>query len=336
MELLKSFLPFVTKQLLVTESRVPIHDMPFTKSQRSVLQAVITKEDEWKHKAQNYLVQVEKLAKKYFSFPDQEARITLLAAEAFRIAGENSLHECAKAYGHAATLYADALKDPKRAADLFTEAGAVAEKIDTDFANEYYRKAVSQHCDSSEYSAAAMLKERMAVNFEKKNDIEASIEENQRASQLHKAAQKQDDADRTLDRAAYLLGKTGRYREAAHAYQSLAIGQTQQNLKKFNVPSIMLRASLLLLHDCLIKSPSDDLEEVKEFVSSTYQLDCRFGESREQDFLSDIFQCIKHGDLGAFADRMYSFNLLQEFDDLMLLVLGGVKDVVSKRGKEQA
>ena len=67
----------------------------------------------------------------------------------------------------------------------------------------------------------------------------------------------------------------------------------------------------------LVSSELD--EEVKEFVSSTYQLDCRFGESREQDFLSDIFQCIKHGDLGAFADCMYSLNLLQEFDDLMLL-----------------
>jgi hypothetical protein len=68
----------------------------------------------------------------------QEVKFTILAAEAFRVCGEQHWFDSAKAYSRAATLSADALHHAARAAELFTEAGIVTEKVDTNFANEYY------------------------------------------------------------------------------------------------------------------------------------------------------------------------------------------------------
>ena len=68
----------------------------------------------------------------------QEVKLTILAAEAFRVCGEQHWFDSAKAYSRAATLSADALHHAASAAELFTEAGIVTEKVDTNFANEYY------------------------------------------------------------------------------------------------------------------------------------------------------------------------------------------------------
>ena len=133
-----------------------------------------------------------------------------------------------------------------------------------------------------------MLEERMASNHSKKKHVEASIEDYERASKLYTAANMHDSADRTRSRTAYLLGTVGRIRDAAYSYQSHAIGQTNQNIKKFNVPHSMLRAGALLLSDCLQRSPELDFSEIREMVEEIYSLDCRFEESREHAFLVDM------------------------------------------------
>ena len=196
-------------------------------------------------------------------------------------------------------------------------------------------KAVTHRCDALEYNAAAMLQERMANNYHMKNENESAIQELKRATKLYHAANMQDCADRTLDRAAYLLGKTGKFKDSAHAYESLATIQSNQNLKKFNASENVLRSGLLLLYDCLEKSDDMDLREVKQLVGKMSRLDCRFEESREYDFLIDIVYCVSFGNLDLFADCLYSFNILNEFDELMLVALEGIKNAVIKRAEKR-
>lgn len=187
-------------------------------------------------------------------------------------------------------------------------------------------KAVSQHCNAMQYNAAALIQERMANNFHKRGDDNAAIEEYQRASKLYGAAKMQDASDRALERVAHLLGATGKYREAAFVYQSLVISQIHQNIKVFNVPHFMLCGTLLLLYSCLLEPSDSDLGDVVDYVEKMYGLDCRFSESRQHDFIVDLIQCVRHGDLDVFADCVYSFNYLcSEFDDLMLTALDGIK-----------
>ena len=209
--------------------------------------------------------------------------------------------------------------------------------MDSNFANEYYRKAITHHCDASDYNEAATLAERMAKNHsKKKNDCDASIEEYRRASKLYTAAKMHDSADRTLDFTAYLLGKSGRVRDSAYAYQSNAIGQVKQSMKKFNVPRIMLRAGVLLLSDCLKQSPDLDFSEIRTMVEEIYSLDCRrFEDSGEHSFLVDMMQCVVHEDLDKFADCIYSFNKISELDDLLLDALDEVKKVVVERAEKR-
>lgn len=169
------------------------------------------------------------------------------------------------------------------------------------------------------------MQERMASNFHKKGDYSVAIEEYQRASKLYGAAKITDDSDRTLEKAAYLLGTLGKCKESALSYQSLAVRNTHENIKKFNAPNMMLKGALLLLHHCL-QSNQPNLDEVIEFVEHMYSLDCRFIESPQHDFIVDMIQCVRFGELDAFADCVYSFNLFSELDELVLTVLDGIKE----------
>ena len=142
--------------------------MPFIKSSRTEFKVVSTNHEEYAEKASTYLRQAEDVGTRtsgrkarciglevdeplqnqcLLTYPSaselqtkQEIKLTLQAAEAFRIAGEHHWFDSAKAYAQAAALSAEALKDPIRAAELYTEAAIVVEKVDSYFANDYYRK----------------------------------------------------------------------------------------------------------------------------------------------------------------------------------------------------
>lgn len=258
----------------------------------------------------------------------QEIKLTVMAAEHFRIAGEH--FDSGKAYSIAAALCAEDLQDPRRAAELFTEAAIVMEKLDSDFANEYYRKAISQHCDASQYNEAAILEERMANNHRGKKHFDASIKDYDRASKLYAAANAHDGADRARGSAAYLLGVVGRVRDSARCYQRQAKSQANQNMKKFNVPRVALRAGVLLLSHHLRESQELDFSEVREMAEEMYEIDCRFAESPEHDFLVDMMQCVARGDLDKFADSLFSASPVFGFDDLMLDALEVIKNAVAR------
>ena len=331
--------------------------MPFVKTGRTELRAVSINHEECAAKAQKFLRQAEDIGTRnagrkarcssielgpvptcHVTYPSpveiqtkQEIKLTVKAAEHFRIAGERHYFDSSKAYAQAAALAAEAQKDPSLAALLFTEAAFVMEKVDSDFATSIAGKAISQHCDASQYINAARLEERMANNHKKKNNFEASIDGFKRASKLYSAANMNDSADDMNYHAAYLIGKVGRVRDSACMYQSLAMAQANRNLTKFNVPNLMLRATVLLLSDCLKHTPELDFSAVRKMVEDAYGLDCRFGESREKKILDDIMLCIVVRDLDRFSDCLFYFSSVCEFDDLMLDSLEDIKNVTSQR-----
>jgi hypothetical protein len=112
------------------------------------------------------------------------------------------------------------------------------------------RKAISQHCNASQHNKAAILEERMAINHSNNTNFDASIGRylsNLRASKLYTAANMHENADRAQGVTAYLFDKLGRIRDSAYSHQSQVKSQTNQDIKKFNVPPVMLRARVLLL-----------------------------------------------------------------------------------------
>jgi hypothetical protein len=320
--------------------------MPFVKTGRTELRAVSINHEECAAKAQKFLRQAEDVGpvpKCPATYPSsvklkikQEIKLTVQAAEHFRMAGERHWFDSAKAYAQAAALAAEAQKDPSLAAELFTEAAFVMEKVDSDFSTSITVKAISQHCDATQYINAARLEERMANNHKKKTNFEASIDGYKRASRLYSAANMNDSADDMNYHAAYLLGKVGRVRDSANMYQGLAMAQANRNLTKFNVPDLMLRATVLMLSDCLKHAPKLDFSAVRKMAEDTYVLDCRFEESRENTFLGDIMHCTVNGDLDRFSDCLFYFSSLCEFDDLMLDSLEDAKNVTSQRAGTNA
>ena len=176
--------------------------MPFVKTGRAELRAVSINHEECAAKAHKFLRQAKDIGSRtagrkarcssidvgpvptcHTTYPSsvylqtkQEIKLTVQAAEHFRIAGERHWFDSSKAYAQAAALAAEAQKDPCLVAELFTKAAFVMEKVDSDFANSTAGKAISQHCDASQYVNAARLEERMANNHEKKNNFEASID----------------------------------------------------------------------------------------------------------------------------------------------------------------
>jgi len=306
---------------------------------RTVLKAVTIDKKEWKAKGKQLLQQAEKTSKRTthnerhedIRFDTQQAtqlsllseiKLTIQAADSLRVAGEE--YDSAKAYARAAALSGDAKHDSEMAAALYKEAGIVAEKLDVSFANDYYKQAVSQHCNKLEFKAAAMLLERMADNFIKKDELVASLEEFQRASKLYSAAGDVDDADRTLERAAYLLGRTGNIIASSNSYKSIAMSQARRNTTIFNTPRFAMRSIILL---CLEK----DFSEVQDLIDNFCEEDCRFEESRELAFIYDLMQSISCSDLDKFADSVYSFNEIVELYGLMLETLEGLMPIVEQQ-----
>jgi tetratricopeptide (TPR) repeat protein len=329
--------------------------MPFVKSNRTNLKAVTINQQKSAENGRKLLLQAESVGtrtgvkarcknldsddpqKPYPTFFElqtkEEIKLTLQAAENFRIAGEQHWFDSANAYAKAASISAKVQKNPTISAELFSEAAFIMEKIDSDFASAFTAKAISQHCDANQYNKAAELEERMADNHSKKLSYDAAIEGYKRAAKLYASAKMSDNADEMCHRAAYLLGKVGgQIRESADLYLSLAISQANQSLKKFNVPSIMLRATVLLLSDCLKESSTEvDLSPVRKLIDDAYEIDCRFVESREDAFINDMMQCVLSGDLDRFSDCIFYFNSVCELDDLLLDALDVVKHAVMQR-----
>eukprot|EP00986_Skeletonema_menzelii_P020494 scaffold31344_cov154-Skeletonema_menzelii.AAC.1 len=275
---------------------------------RTALRAVSIDEKEWKAKGTQLLKQAENVSKRTNRQNEttdnhsliSEIKLTIKAGEAFKIAGH--WYESARAFARAAAFIGDAMNDPQRAASFYLEAGIAAEKVNASLANDYYSRSISMHCNVLEFYQAAMLLERMANNFIKKDELVASLEEFQRASKLYKAtAGKLDDADRTLERAAYLQGRTGDLIDSSNSYKTLAMSQARRNTTMFNAPRYALRSIILL---CLEKSFS----EVEDLIDDFTQEDCRFEESRELEFINDIMHSVAFPDLDKFADCVYSFN----------------------------
>ena len=307
---------------------------------RTTMRAVSTDKDEYARKAQQYKSKAEQLSVKSSSSSytnasilntRQEIKLTFRAAESFRISGQR--FDSASSYAKTASLFVEALHDPHKGAELYTEAAATAEHVDSSFANEYYRKAITNHCDSQDYDKAAMLEERIGNKYTQNKDYELAIDNYKRASMLYAAANNLDSADRVLERAAYMLAKVGKISDAAYTYQQLALSYSKQNLKKFNVPVIMLKAGILLLSDCLGQQKELDFSEVRDMMEEIYKLDCRFGESSEHKFLVDMIQCIVKSDLDQFADYLFWYNSIAEFDDITLLALETIKDTITERSK---
>lgn len=122
--------------------------MPFTKTGRTVLGAVTVNPKEHAEKAQDLLRQAKHAVSMATSaYPGasklqtkQEIKLIILAAEHFRIAGQQHWSQSARVYAQAAALSSGAMMDSRKSAELYTEAAIVMEKVDTDFANEYYSK----------------------------------------------------------------------------------------------------------------------------------------------------------------------------------------------------
>lgn len=179
-----------------------------------------------------------------------------------------------------------------------------------------------------------MLQERMAHNHFQKKNIDSSIKEYERATKFYSAANKHDKAEQINGRIAYLLGSLGRVRESAFMYYRIAQDQANQNLKKFDVPQTILRAGILLLSDCLKQSQEQEFSDLRKMVEQIYDVDCRFEESREHAFLCDMMQCVIHGDQDRFADCLFWFGSVCEFDDLMLNALEDVRNGVTERAEK--
>lgn len=314
---------------------------PVQMMKRTALRAVSIDQKEWKAKGTQLLQQAKRSTRndrhEDIRFDTKQARdlalmseikLTFMAGEAFKIAGE--WYDSAKAFARAAALSGDAKHDIQAAASFYLESGIVAEKLDAFSSSDYYRQAVSQYCNAQDFKVAAMLLERMANNFMKKNELVASLEEFQRASKLYGAAGELDDADRTLERAAYLLGRTGDLIESSDSYKALAMSQARRNTAIFNTPRYALRSIILL-------SREKPFSEVQDTIDQFCQEDCRFEESRELEFIHDLMQSVSFSDLDKFADCVHSFNEAYELDDLMLDSLKGLMNaLVQKIEKDES
>ena len=316
-------------------------------SKRTALLVVSIDTKEWKARGEQHRQQAKKSSNRHDRhdhiprFASQqsyelsllsEIRFTILAGEAFRVAGE--WYDSAKAYALAAAL----TRDAAASASLYTEAALLATKLDISFAHDYYKHAVSQHCNALEFKSAALLQERLANIYAKKDNLESSLEEIQKASKFYRAAGMEKEANRALERAAYLMGKTGDLVKSSNTYKSLVMRLLMNKKTQiFNVPRYALRSFMLLFLETTSKSDVSDVScfsEVQDLIDEICQKDCRLDESSEVEFMYDIMQAVSCSDIHRFIDSVYWFNEIDALDDLMLDVLERLLNIVMQANKE--
>ena len=239
------------------------------------------------------------------------------AGEQFRMS--SSQLDAAKAYQAAALISSEKLKNPGKAALLYTEAALCLEKLDSSLAVAPLSSAVSQYCNSSEYDNAASTERRLATIHEMNTEWESSIEHYRRAAKLSLKGNFSVDM---LERVALLLERKGHYLEASPVYRDLAFSCAAGELNRFEVPSYVLRGGILLL------AHGGDTLQVQELSREACAFDCRVGSSGELSFLNDLCDCVTSKDINAFADSLYSYNGMHELGSETLAALDKIKDLV--------
>eukprot|EP00979_Chaetoceros_neogracilis_P017599 scaffold10260_cov266-Chaetoceros_neogracile.AAC.12 len=253
------------------------------------------------------------------------------AANAYKVGG--FFTEAGNAYGTAAKIFQNKLKNGMEASKALTESGHCYKKTDPKKAIAAYRESISMLCDAGRLSQAARLSKDTGELFENDDAEESAalaIESYQQAADLYDMEQQKSQASQCLVKVAELSSAAlnpPEFLQAAELYEKLGKDCLDSNLLKYNAKGYFLQSILCHL-------ANQDSVGAEKAVAMFNSLDFTFRESREGKFADSLVACVNDFDSEGFATACYEYDRISKLDPWKTTILLSVRKSVEGGGDE--
>lgn len=262
---------------------------------------------------------------------EDAAELYQKAANAFKVAG--FFAEAGDAYGKAASIFQNQLKNGMEASKALTESGHCYKKTDAKKAITAYRDSISMLCDAGRLSQAARLSKDTGALFEDdddENSISLAIESYQQAADLYEMEQQKSQSNQCLVKVAELSSAAlvpPDFLKGAELYEELGKDCLNSNLLKYNAKGYFLQSIMCHL-------ANQDIVGAEKAMSRFSSLDFTLRESREGKFAADLISCVEEFDSEGFATVCYEYDRISKLDPWKTTILLSVRKSVEGGGAD--
>uniref|UniRef100_A0A7S2R3C7 Uncharacterized protein n=1 Tax=Rhizochromulina marina TaxID=1034831 RepID=A0A7S2R3C7_9STRA len=211
------------------------------------------------------------------------------------------------------------------------KAGDMMRRIDPATAVERYLNAVSLYCELGRFYTAANIERDVAEMVLEDGNVEEAQQHFRQASDYYNGDNVIDQAQLCLLQVGMLAASQGNFDLATETFEQVARNDVEHNLRRGNVPDILLRAGLCqLAAGGPIRKGLKSHKVLRFYLKKWPTIDYTFAYSREKLFLTNLLAIIPELDLAAFADHIYNFDNVAGLDEWCLRMLNRVKEDIEE------
>lgn len=215
------------------------------------------------------------------------------------------------------------MREPLCAASYFVDAAEAMQKVDPGEAVRLFGRAIAEYAVLGRFHVSAALQRTVAELYEDEEAMHDAAVAHGYAADYYLGEAMAGQAIACLLRSGQLLAMEERYEMAAETFQRAVTLCLDDNLLKFNSPSIALDIVLCFL--CL----RDD-ERSLDFIESHTDMDFNFAVSRERRFALDIILNCQERDRHSLLDHAWNFDYVCELKPYRLGMLREILDAVQE------
>lgn len=264
---------------------------------------------------------------KEWSFFDKEkkysdaAELFKKAANKFKI--ERNMEKAVESHSKTAELHLK-LNEQYEAASEYVSIYKLCYHEDPMRASDFLEKAVTIYLNDGKFGTAANHLVSIAEIHEENNDYVKSIDYYQRAADIFQIENNTSRANKCLLKIADQCSiHSDNYAKSIDIYESVAKSFLKNNLLKWGVTDIYVKAGLLYL--C-----NTDLIRCREQIKFYCDSYPNFSSSREHDLLVSVANAYGNYDIDSFMQTIYEYDKIKRLDDWKVKILNKIKKSIAR------
>ncbi|KAI9255248.1 soluble NSF attachment protein [Phascolomyces articulosus] len=212
-------------------------------------------------------------------------------------------YEASKSYENAAKCYKK--NNPEEAVRALES----AIMIDKDGA--HFRNAAKHHQEIAEIYESDIV------------DLQGAMKNWEEAAHLYMADDSQAMVNKCLLKVAHFAAQLEQYDVAIDKLETVATASMDNQLTKWSLKEYFLKAGLC--HLC-----TGDLVRTRQALDKYCTMDITFENTREYQFLQAILDCVDHGEIEIFTQKVYEFDQMTKLDHWKTTILLRIKKSIDE------
>jgi len=220
------------------------------------------------------------------------------------------------------TLSAESqLKDNNKygAATNYQDAALLYKKCSNQDAIDTYTKAAELLLDMGKFQIIAGIYHKIAEIYEQDLNIEKAVENYQIAFDYYNAESIRNT--KCPEKLAELSAQLEKYQKASEIYDNLGIDSMNNKILQYNTTEYCLKA-------CLCHLANSDIISCKNIVTKYKDLDPRFENSYQYNFLSDIISSYENYDIDLFDKVISEYDIIYPFNPWKVMILSRIRGIL--------